>query len=183
MANKIHRKDGKGFAVVFFVDLSEELFTEDEIMNMEVRMLNSLQWRMHPPTPQSYVDLLIIILHRDACSPFTRRAFFERINFLLELSTTLEFFRERKPSSIAVAAFIEVMEHEETPNVPKQSFRTHFKLYVRSIAGIDSDSIDVVECRDAMKVVHKFALRHTRDKRMKEKERIGSPVASHTFCL
>jgi hypothetical protein len=138
---------------------------------------------MHPPTPQSYVDLLIIILHRDACSPFTRHALFERIIFLLELSTTLEFFRERKPSSIAVAAFIEVMEHEEKPNVPKQSFRTHFKFFVRSLAGIDCDSIDVVECRDAMKVVHKFALRHTRDKRMKEKKRIGSPVASDTFCL
>lgn len=183
LANKIYRRDGKGFAVTNFVDFSKELFTEEEILRREECILNSLQWRVHPPTPHSYLDLLIILLHRRACSRSTRRALFGRINFLLELSTTLEFFGKRKPSSIAVAAFIEVMEHEQEPNIPKQFFRTHFQLLVRSIAGINCDSKEVVECRDAMKVVHKFALRHIQERETTRKERIKSPVASDTYCL
>lgn len=40
--------------VAFLVDFSKESFTGDGIMITENIFLNSLQWRMHPPTPKSY---------------------------------------------------------------------------------------------------------------------------------
>ncbi|KAL7532492.1 hypothetical protein ACHAXR_007663, partial [Thalassiosira sp. AJA248-18] len=180
LAIKIYRANGKSAAVASFVKLSNGLFTENDFVNMEKRMLDTLQWRMHPPTPQSYLELLILFIPRAACSPSTRRALFERIKFLLELSVTVQFFIGKKPSSIAVAAFVEVMEHDQRPNnVQKQSCHAHFRYCARSIAGIYCDSPEVMECRDAMKVVLNTNAWHQMDGEvMNEREDMGSPVVS-----
>lgn len=158
MAIKIFRNQGKCAAVSSFSKLSNGLFNDDDFLQMETRMLHTLQWRMHPPTPQSYLELLIVFLPRNSCFPYTRRDLVQRITFLLELSVTVQFFFRKKPSNIALAAFIEVMNHEQAPNVPKQSIRDHFRYCVRSIAGINYRSKEVVECLNAFKVVHKNAI-------------------------
>lgn len=178
MAIKIFRNQGKCAAVASFAKLSKGLFSENDLLNMEQSILDTLQWRMHPPTPQTYLELLINFLPPSACLPFTRRALFERIKFLLELSVTVPFFFCKKPSSIAVATFMAVMENEEGPNVRKQTYRSHFRYCARSIAGIYCDSQEVVECRNAMKVVHKNALHQMDDEVMNEKECTVTPVAS-----
>ena len=173
MAIKIFRTQGKCATVSSFVKLSKDVFTENDFLKMEKSILDTLRWHMHPPTPQAYLDLLIIFLPRNACLPYTRRALLERIKFLLELSVTVQFFYRKKPSSVAVAAFIEVMQHEQEPNVSKQSYREHFLHCVRSIAGINVYSDEVVGCLDAFKVVHKNALRQ-----MNERECPASPASS-----
>jgi len=89
------------------------------------------------------------------------------------------FFLGKKPSCIAVAAFVEVMEHERAPHVPNQNCRAHFRTLARSIAGIDCDSKDVMECRDGMEVVHKSVWHQMNDGVMNERACAASPVVTN----
>ena len=174
----MHSKFSSFSLVASFARLSNGLLTVDDVISSETYILDILNWRVHPPTPQAYLELLILLLPRTACAPFTKRSMFERIKFLLELSVTVQFFFGKKPSSIAVAAFLEVMEHEDGPNVPKQSCRTHFRYSVRSIAGIHCDSDELVEFRNAIKFVHKNARHEMNEDVMNEREITGSPVGT-----
>ena len=157
MATKIYRDQGKCAGAASFAGLSRGLFTEHDIINMESRMLNTLDWRMHPPTAYDFAKMLLAMVPRGACSPFSRRSLFERVRFVLELSITARFFLGKKPSNIAVGAFIEIMESEEQPNVSKPKHQAHFKRCLYIFSGIDSDSDEVIECRNAMKKIHQEA--------------------------
>jgi hypothetical protein len=70
---------------------------------------------------------------------------------------TVQFFFAKKSSNVAVAAFVEVMEHGEKPNVSDVKYHAHFRRSVRSICGIDCESDEVLECMEAMKIVHQNA--------------------------
>lgn len=121
----------------------------------------------------------MLFLPRGACTSYTRHAFYERVKFLLELCVTVQFFFTKKPSNIAIAAFIEVMQHHEQPNVKEVKYHKHFRKCVFSICGIDCESDEVVECLEAMSIVHKNAW-HELEGEMSFKEECGekSPVAS-----
>lgn len=158
LAIKIFRCKGKGASMTSFVKLSDGLFTEQDFVDMEQSILDTLKWRVHPPTTLAFLELLMLLLPQGACcTPFTRRALYERIKFLLELCVTVQFFFTRNPSHIAIAAFIEVMQHEDKPNVPEVRYQKHFKKCVWSMCGIDCESDGVVECVEAVTVIHKNA--------------------------
>mmetsp|Transcript_30991 Transcript_30991/g.52969 ORF Transcript_30991/g.52969 Transcript_30991/m.52969 type:complete len:293 (-) Transcript_30991:208-1086(-) len=178
MAIKIYRIQGKVFMLSSFAEPAQDLFSEKDFLDMEKGILKTLKWRVHPPTPQSYSELLITFLPRKACYPFTRRALYERVKFLLEMSVTVPYFFAKKPSSIAVAAFIEVMEHKQGPCVPKQSCRSHFQKCAQSIGGIRCDSDEVIECREGMKMVYRNALPQMNNQVMSETEYSMTPIAS-----
>ena len=181
MTIKIYRHNGKCAGVSSFATLSKGLFTEHDLLDMEQSILDTLEWRMHPPTPFAYLELLMLFVPRGACNRFSRRALFERIKYLLELSVTVQFFFGKKPSNIAIAAFIEVMEHEDEPNISNEKYRAHFLRCVLSIAGVDCKAGEVVECREAMVAVHKNSWYEIRDMMAAEGKSIGAfPVTSST---
>jgi len=154
LAIKIYRDQGKCAGAASFAGLSRGLFTEHDIIKMESSMLNTLDWRMHPPTTFTFAHLMLSMIPRGACSPFSRRSMFERVRFALELSIAVPFFLGKKPSNIAIGAFLEIMESEDQPNVTETKHRAHFKRCLYMFAGIDSDSDEVIECRNAMKKMH-----------------------------
>lgn len=181
MAIKIlHRNEGKCATVASFAALSKDLFTADDMLGMEKSILDALEWRMHPPTPLSYLQLLITLLPHGASRPLTRRALFERIKFLVEVSATVPFFFAKRPSNVAVAAFLAVLEHgTDESNGKRQPYISHFRHCLRSFAGIYCDSGEAVECVEAMRVVHENALGQMNDEVMNERESAGcSPVAT-----
>lgn len=157
VAIKLYRDQGKYAGVTSFAGLSRGVFSEQEITKMEWRMLNTLDWRMSPPTVFTFTSLLQSFIPRGACSPFSRRTLIERIRYLLELSITLPFFLAKKPSNIAIAAFLEIIESEEQPNVSEPKHQAHFKRCIWSLAGIDSDSDEVTECRNVLKRIQREA--------------------------
>ncbi|KAL3805106.1 hypothetical protein HJC23_003334 [Cyclotella cryptica] len=168
LAIKIFRHEGKGAAMSSFVKLSQGVFTIQDFVETEQAMLDTLQWRMHPPTSLAFLELLILFLPRGACIPSARRALYERIKFLLELCVTVQFFFNKKSSNIAIAAFIEVMEHEDKPNVSDVKYHVHFRKCVHSICGIDCDSDEVLECIEAMTIVHQNAWHDLKEELMME---------------
>lgn len=154
LAVKIHRDQGKCAGAASFAKLSRGLFTEHDLVKMESSMLNKLDWRMYPPTVHTFAAMLLKMVPRGACSPFSRHAMFERIRFLLELSIAVPFFLGKKPSNIAIGAFIEIMESKEKPNVPSFEDQAQFKHRLYIVTGIDFNSDEVIVCRDAMKKIH-----------------------------
>lgn len=185
LAIKIFRHKGKGASIASFINLSQGVFTEVDFVVTEQAILDTLNWRMHPPTTLAFLELLMLFLPQGACSnSYTRRALYERIKFLLELCVTVQFFFTKNPSSIAIAAFIEVMQHEDKPNVPEVKYQRHFKKYVHSICGIDCKSDEVVECIEAMTIVHKNAWHDLKEEMLcddSEKSPIGSIPAHVIF--
>lgn len=157
LAIKIFRHEGRGASISSFVKLSRGTYIEEDFTLMEQSILETLHWRMHPPTTLAFLELLMMFLPRGACNSHTRLALYERIKFLLELCVTVQFFFTKNPSNIAIAAFIEVMQHEDKPNVPDMKYQKHFKKCVKSICGIDCESDEIAECIDAMTVVHRNA--------------------------
>lgn len=157
LAIKVFRHMGMGASISSFVRLSQGMYDSRDFEAMECSILEVLNWRMHPPTTLAFLDLLIMILPHGACSPLTRIALFERIKFLLELCVTVRFFFTKNPAHVAIAAFIDVMQHEDKPNIPEVKYQEHFCRFVYSVYGIDCKSDDVVECVEAMKIVHRNA--------------------------
>jgi hypothetical protein len=154
LAIKIYRDQGKCAGAASFAGLSRGLFTEHDIIKMESSMLNTLDWRMHPPTAFNFAGECLAMIPRGACSPFSRHSMFHRVRFLLELSIAVPFFLGKKPSNIAIGAFLEIMESDEQPNVSETKHQAQFKRCLYLFAGIDSDSDEVIECRNAMKKIH-----------------------------
>ena len=157
LAIKIFRHEGRGASVYNFVKLSRGAYIEEDFTQMEQSILETLHWRMHPPTSLAFLELLMFFLPQGACDSQARPALYERIKFLLELCVSVEFFFTKNPSHVAIAAFIEVIQHEDKPNVPDIKYQKHFKKCIKSICGIDCESDEVAECIDAMYVVHKNA--------------------------
>ncbi|KAL7510691.1 hypothetical protein ACHAXN_007557, partial [Cyclotella atomus] len=158
LAIKIFRHEGRGASMRSFVKLAEGAYNELDFVDMEQSILDTLEWRVHPPTTLAFLDLLLLLLPQGACdTSFTRHALYERIKFLLELCVTVPFFFTKNPSHNAIAACIEVMQHEDKPNVPEVKYQKHFKKCIWSICGIDCESDEVVECIDAMAIIHKNA--------------------------
>ena len=157
LAIKVFRHMGKGASISGFVMLSQGLYSSQDFETMEYSILEVLDWRMHPPTTLAFLDLLIMILPRGACSSLTRIALYERIKFLLELCVTVPFFFTKNPAHVAIAAFIDVMQHKDKPNIPEVKYQEHFCKFVYSVCGIDCKSDEVVECSKAMTIVHRNA--------------------------
>lgn len=183
IAVKVYGHQGRSLELASLARLSRGLFTEKHILTVEKSMLGVLQWRMHPPTPLSYLVLLVQLLPRGACAPFSRDVLFTRICFLLESSLAVPHFFGERPSDVAVAACFEVMEYPRGPNVPRWSCRAHFRHCVGAVAGIRCDSAAVLRCREGMKAVYAHALRQISDGQTREEHNIPSPVASRERAL
>ncbi len=157
LAIKIYRDQGKCAGPGSFAGLSRGLFNEYDIIKMESSMLNSLEWRMHPPTVITFGRALLSMIPRNACSPFSRRSMFERIRYLLELSIAVPRLLGKKQSDIAVGAFMEIMESNEHPNVSSTYHQDQFKHRLYILAGIDSNSDEVTICRNVLKKIYQEA--------------------------
>ena len=157
LAMKVYGRQGTTIGIDCFAKLSRGLFTTQDFMLTEQAILDVLSWRVHPPTSLNFLELLMMFLPQEACSLHTRLALYDRIKFLLELCVTVQYFVGKRPSIMAIAAFIEVVQHEESPNIPIVQYHNHFCECVLSICGVDCDSNKVLECIEVMIAVHKNA--------------------------
>jgi len=133
-----------------FITLSRNNFTGSDIIGMEALILNTLNFHMHPPTPQTIVSQLLHMFpnHID---PLSLRDLVEHSNFLIEVSVTDSFFMTRKSSSIAVASLLVAMNND--PYISQDDRKTAMES-VRQITNIDFHSIEVEECRTKLVVLY-----------------------------
>ena len=93
-------------------DLSRGEFDMDDIGRMEIILLQSLSWRIHPPTPMNFV-IRILMLNPFASKPiqeFDMEGVQDFAIFFVELSVCDYAFVKEKKSTVALAATLNAME-------------------------------------------------------------------------
>jgi Cyclin, C-terminal domain len=82
------------------LELSKHRFTACQISAAEFGILQALNWRVHPPTPDQYVFDLVDLCCGNGCSAGGG----DCTIYLIELSVVNHYFLDFKPSEIVVAA-------------------------------------------------------------------------------
>lgn len=92
-------------------ELSRGEFNVAHISEMEGIILHSLEWRMHPPTAQCFINHLHALLPLPKGS--ITRAIYQRSTFFAELSLFDYCFVSQSKSAVAIAALMNAMEGME----------------------------------------------------------------------
>jgi hypothetical protein len=107
--------------------------TVEQVMSMERKVLETCQWKLHPPTPEcfllAYSDLLLLLL------PETQALLVPVA--LLGIRQALLQEKDFKPSVLAYASLLVAMEQASPSNMPlsvKQAFGSHM-LQVSGLSG------------------------------------------------
>lgn len=110
-----------------FAELSRGSFTAADILSMESSILQALRWRVNGPTTHSFLRYLIKLTSKGSGSSLpTKYSLVDMCVFQLDLSVGDYFFCSKKPSSIAIAALMNVVQtsHEISSNEAEQFAET-----------------------------------------------------------
>ena len=134
------------------IDLSRGYFVADHVSTMEESMLQSLKWRVHPPTPFSFVRDLMRLVSGDLNSR-TRHDVHELARFLTELSVCDYWFVTRKPSAMAMAAIINSLELQGPEKVDPR-YKIEF-LHRCVEVGMDiADDDEIISCYERLREMY-----------------------------
>lgn len=101
-AVKIHEDEVMDLKMVEF--LSQGLFTQDQVVEMERLLLQSLQWRMNPPTALAFVRQFMELFPDDVLSESEREELYDVSTLQTELALQSSVFVGGKASDIGLAA-------------------------------------------------------------------------------
>jgi len=102
-----------------FVELSRGQFTADDICSMERKILDTLQWKINPPTPMTVVSYLLRLMPKRSSIPFHCRYNYDLVlhvihelsRYLTELSVCLANVSSVSlPSEVAFASILVSMD-------------------------------------------------------------------------
>jgi hypothetical protein len=106
------------------VKLCRGLFTVEDVVKMEWRMMTSLEWYLHPPTPGCFLNRFILLFpSKAACS--TRETIETSAQSIFQKAVCEEDFKNYLPSMIAFAAImisIELIDDDALPIWQRQCF-------------------------------------------------------------
>ena len=117
------------------VRLARGLFSESDVLRMEMQILTKLEWRVHPPTPmcflRHYTRLIPSTISSSTCFMIT-----EVSRFVAEIAVCLYKFIKYPRSTIAYAAICIAMDGIDDSSLP---FWQRQQVYHRvgSFSGLD----------------------------------------------
>eukprot|EP00551_Chaetoceros_affinis_P006866 CAMPEP_0203677760 /NCGR_PEP_ID=MMETSP0090-20130426/29473_1 /ASSEMBLY_ACC=CAM_ASM_001088 /TAXON_ID=426623 /ORGANISM="Chaetoceros affinis, Strain CCMP159" /LENGTH=330 /DNA_ID=CAMNT_0050544753 /DNA_START=248 /DNA_END=1240 /DNA_ORIENTATION=+ len=109
IAIKVHEK--KKIKLSTLTQLSRGQFEPAHIEDMEIEILKSLEWLVHPPMVLDFVTLFLKFLPPEVSMPL-RTDIFESTQYLSELSVCDPFFIQHDASTVALAAILNVIEND-----------------------------------------------------------------------
>lgn len=133
------------------IELSRGYFMVEQMVAMEMSILRALSWQVHPPTAYCFCKHLLFLLPYSTVTMDVRHDILELACFLTELSVIDYFFVAHRPSSVALAALLHSLE--ELPSVSR-SAQMDFIQELRRIPGLNSNSEDVEECRNRLRLLY-----------------------------
>jgi hypothetical protein len=165
-------------------DLSRGQFDQDDVVRMELMMLPSLSWRLHPPTPANYVLRLIELnpFSSSCIQEFDTESIKALAIFYVELSVYDHFFVTQRQSTVAIAAIMNAMESLGLLH-PQRRISNSILGFIDSMFGTmgeDCDSMAMVECRSQLHNLYtrsdEFAIKRKveRDRRLDESLDVAS---------
>lgn len=125
------------------VKLGRGLFSEQDVRDMEKKMLGALKWHVHPPTPVCFLRQFLRLLPNGVV-PVTRYLIAEVTRFISEISVCLYKFVKYPPSVIAYAGMLLAIERIDGETLPFWQRQQIFDL-MSSIAGLHHNSESVVD--------------------------------------
>jgi hypothetical protein len=132
------------------VKLGRGLFNEEDVIAMEMKMLTSFRWHVHPPTPVCYMRQLLRLLPPET-TPIARYIIVEVTRFISEISACLYKFVKYPASSMAFAAISIAMDRIDDSTLPL--WQKHQFLYnVASATGLESTSWEVLHAAEDLRV-------------------------------
>jgi len=119
------------------VKLGRGLFTTDDVVAMESKILNAMNWLVHPPTPICFMRQFLRLL--PSKSSVARYMVVEVSRFISEITTCLYKFIEYPSSVMAYASMLIAMERIDALTLSVHE-REHFMRSVRECTGLESMS-------------------------------------------
>lgn len=152
LAIKIHSP--KKVAINAIANAGSGLITARHIEAMEMSIMKCLDWHLLPPTPVAYVDNFFPILSASCSGDFAKVVdSFEFSRFLAELSVCEYPFLCAKPSSIAIAAILQSLDHFDFPSEAREAFQASV-----AEASLDEKAPEVKVCAKLLRHVYKLAM-------------------------
>eukprot|EP00980_Cylindrotheca_fusiformis_P014073 scaffold3674_cov75-Cylindrotheca_fusiformis.AAC.3 len=166
MAIKLHHSgvlliSGSASTMESILRLSRGFFSMEEMKLMEYSILQSLQWHVHPPTPQDFVRIYLWE-EQDASQ-------MELAQFLIELAVMDCFFISYSSSQIATAAVVLVMMN--------QSYSTTRDKLPPSSDSFDYASSAVQACCERLSQIYARVHEDTDDRTRDASGAATSPVS------
>ena len=130
IAVKIHEEKKIGLSTLCGLSI----FSPKNVEEMELNILQSLKWLVHPPTVVDFTSLLLKFLPAPVPMPI-RHQIFDSSRYLGELSVFHPNFIEIPKSTIALAAIINVLESETSMESIPFPYRQMFFRRLREDLG------------------------------------------------
>lgn len=125
------------------VKLGRGLFTERDVVAMEARMLQTLKWQVHPPTPICFLRQFLRLMPASV-SPLTRYTIAEVTRFISEISCCIYKFVKYPSSVVAYAGMIIAMQRIDETTLPHAQRLLIFRT-MEEMANLDHASPLVAE--------------------------------------
>lgn len=163
IAMKLNGSQSQPVRISRFEMLSRGKFSDQDICNMEMKMLTGLCWHVFPPSPAEYVENFISLLSYFHCRIEDKPSpSFEALNpifdkmldisiFLTELAVCDYFFVTENASTTAFASVLISMERFEDYVSGKEY--AHF-LTVLETVGLRQDLYGVEICRERLQELY-----------------------------
>lgn len=109
IANKIH--DPVAFSSDLFAEISNGLYSKDDIETMEWVILQGLEFRVYAPTSiQMALHILSLVLPLVNLEESTWDSILDKVRFGTEFSVRGYFFSTQRPSTTAMAAILNALD-------------------------------------------------------------------------
>jgi Cyclin, N-terminal domain/Cyclin, C-terminal domain len=132
------------------IKLGRGLFSEEDVVDMESKILTTLKWNVHPPTPICFLRQYLRILP-PSVSPLSRYVIAEVTRFIAEISVCLYKFVDCPSSMIAYAGMLIAMEKIDSNVLPPWQ-RQQIYDTMSTAAKLDLQCPSVVDITNRLKV-------------------------------
>jgi hypothetical protein len=131
-------------------NLSRGQFGPRHIEEMEWTVLNTLKWRIHPPTSMSFLSHLLLLLPAqvsDAC----KEEIYAMSRYITELSVCDSSFVEIDPSAVAFSAVLNSLEDKRYRRMISPGLRDQFLRAIWTHVGLRPDDVHILAARPKLK--------------------------------
>jgi hypothetical protein len=143
VASKLYEK--KPLKMAALVSYTQNRWGKEELIAIEEEILSSNQCLMYPPTPGTFVLLLLNGMSGQSDS---LKAIIENSQFLTELASCDFFFLQYKPSTIALAAIFVALKQDDA-NIPPEIISSWLESV--KAKGLDLENNDTKDCVERLR--------------------------------
>ena len=159
MAAKVH-DNNEQLELEKLAILSKGEFIVEDIVEMESKILQVLEWRVNPVTAHSFIHSFISSV--PTADPMVARAIYDRAIFFAELCLFDSSYVTRRRSSIAAAAILNALEGIDDGSTPRDC-ENEFLCVLQESSVIDFDGESLDDLREDLWYIYSMSAQYRED--------------------